>query len=136
MSLEESATGVVDVDDGGDLCCPGCGEGFMHHTCVNVFARDREDQPGNYITVEHTRDDENARITIERRDAGFSRILGYGRRGEVEITFWCECCHENFILSFQQHKGHTIVGWSEGPLCGCEHCVKERDRATGAGAQQ
>jgi hypothetical protein len=98
--------------EGDDLCCPICKEyGGLHHSTVKVFHRMEEDEnPGTVVTVgaknpEGLPDTGPDVVRVERQ-----RNLP-GRRGTIQISFFCEGGHEAGVLQIMQHKGYTKIGW-------------------------
>lgn len=95
----------------GVLMCPKCGEGYLHHEEMIIRSRVAEDQPGTEYRIEHQR------FSGRAIETGF-----HGRRGDVEILFWCENCSvgpespevdpsKRFTLRIWQHKGMTMIEW-------------------------
>ena len=92
--------------DGMERCdslvmCPTCGEYYTHHMGVEVITRHKEDdKTGTRVTVRghHVAFGNNA----ELRNPSM-------RRDGVVIRFSCELGCDDFILTFAQHKGMTLV---------------------------
>jgi hypothetical protein len=86
------------------LTCPHCAGGYLHQRQVNVYER-REDAR---LTV---------RTQVTRSGANVMTVPSAGsgnpsdRRQGVSIVFWCENCHRQPELTFEQHKGNTLVEW-------------------------
>lgn len=106
--------GVRTEDYGGSqmLCCPACGNGYIHHEDVLVFSRRTEDAPSQLTRVV-------AGGMAMVGDSGQGRNPS-SRRDGIAIRFWCEGCGaDDFELTIEQHKGNTFVGWRDGPpSCG------------------
>lgn len=85
------------------LQCPKCNRTYLTHGTVEVWNRDREDSSGSFTRVEPDR-----KVRSESVDVGF-----IGRRSDVRISFQCESCGDVGQLSIVEHKGHTLVCWSD-----------------------
>lgn len=91
----------VTIEDSA-LCCPSCGERYLHHDRVAVYQRDSEDsKTGLSVSVA------NGRVSTGRSQAGNPS----SRRGGIAIRFWCEHCKVISILAIHQHKGNTFIEW-------------------------
>ena len=92
-----------------DLCCPSCGEIFLHHGAVRVFSRGQDEETGLETVVS---DRESHTFVSSCCDNPSLR-----RHGLV-IDFHCEHCsqgrsmdHVVGQLCISQHKGHTGIFW-------------------------
>lgn len=81
------------ADDGDLLLCPKCNGSYTHVTKA--------------YGVEGSDPYEKHSGTIQPIEA-----VGGWRRGAVAVRVWCEECHSDFDVIFQQHKGQTFV-WVE-----------------------
>lgn len=82
--------------------CPSCGQQFLHHERIDVYARDKEDaQQVTCVTVEANSGLVNQSIEPDIHCPS-------ARRSGVSITFSCEICDATPVLHIAQHKGHTI----------------------------
>lgn len=98
----------VVVDDCRFLLCPRCSGTMMHHTKVEVFERDEDENKvirtdvGRYGT----------HVSIENNKHNPSL-----RRQGIRIWFMCEQCDfdnpKGITLIMAQHKGFTITAWEE-----------------------
>jgi hypothetical protein len=88
------------VDDG-ELQCPHCGGGYLHHGAVTIFSRPEEDAESCAIEVE-------GRSAVLRENASGNPSL---RRDGLAVRFWCELCPIILELTLAQHKGVTLVEW-------------------------
>lgn len=80
------------TNDEGGLCCPVCGDDYIHIGCVSA-------QQGQTQTV----------IGCERTE---TKAAPSGKRGSVvAINFVGECGHA-FTYTFEFHKGQTWAGLS------------------------
>lgn len=94
----------VYTDNDDQLCCPLCGDVFVHVDAVQVAARpDGEDGPIAGFRVTSTGS------ISGRGDVPVGPHAGEGRRHRIALTGWCEMCEGHFALVFTQHKGVTIV---------------------------
>lgn len=95
--------GRPELDDQGILLCPRCEDTYLHQHEVTVACRE-EDAPGVLTTVSC----QTGALT-SRPSTGESGFIG--RRDHLTITFRCEGCGGNSVLSVTQHKGNTVVRW-------------------------
>jgi hypothetical protein len=88
------------------LLCPRCGDDYLHHGRVEVFAR-TEDATGVHTTVEAET------VRVDRDLTGNPS----GRRHGVTIAFSCEGCPDDpdLLLTIAQHKGQTFLAWRRAP---------------------
>jgi len=92
---------IVTIEDKA-LCCPSCGERYLHHDKVEVFERDREDA------------DTGISVSVSKKKAKIGRSQGgnpSSRRDGIGIRFWCETCKAIPTLAIYQHKGNTVIEW-------------------------
>ena len=92
-----------------DLCCPSCGEIFLHHRAVRVFSRDQDEETGVETVV--SKDGSHTHVSPCCDNPSL-------RRDGVVIDFYCEHCgggrtedHVVGQLCIAQHKGHTGIFW-------------------------
>lgn len=82
------------------LLCAGCGEDYLHHDHIEIFARNVEDAT------------EAPHITISphgiEMDSDISKNPSRRRDG-LTVRFYCEACDTISVLSIAQHKGATLV---------------------------
>ena len=83
------------------LCCPHCGDDYLHHKEVEVFDRLEDADVGAHVIVMRG---------VARFDAS---MVGNpsSRRGGMRIRFYCESCAMRPYLVISQHKGQTLVFW-------------------------
>lgn len=93
------------------LCCPSCGDNFLHHRAVRVFNRDNDDETGVETFV--FKEESHTRVSPCCDNPSL-------RRHGVVIDFYCEHCgfgegrpddHVVGQLCIAQHKGHTGIFW-------------------------
>ena len=89
------------VNERTPLQCPSCGDSFLHHGEVHVYARPQEDGPGHRVVIW-----ENGDVEKMPAAGGFA-----GRRNDLRIRFTCETCVAVSWLFIVQHKGHTMLRW-------------------------
>lgn len=87
------------------LCCPYCGDDYLHHEHVTVQSRPQEDCP-SAPRLEIEAQYGEVKMTMMR--AGWA-----GRRHDLSISFRCEICAKVSHLCIEQHKGQTLVFWHE-----------------------
>lgn len=92
-----------------ELCCPLCGDVFVHVDQVQIAARS-EDGPFSEIGINAVGDvaDVSGNVPVGPR-------VGSGRRHRIALLGWCEMCAGKFALVFTQHKGVTFVESVEMP---------------------
>lgn len=94
------------IDD--RLCCPSCGSDHLHLDDTYVGGRPREDEkvvPVHVTKEGHVRTGPEVRLPREPQ-----------RRHIITLAGWCEMCGDRVAVSFEQHKGNTLVstarsGW-------------------------
>jgi hypothetical protein len=90
----------------GSLCCPDCGNLYLHHSYIVAFHRDGgEDAPR---TVETRVDGRRANCRIMPSAASDNPSP---RRDGIVIGFQCEDCVTRLELTLAQHKGQTSITW-------------------------
>lgn len=111
---------MIKIEDG-NLCCPGCGEDYLHHYMVTVYDRKEDDPTTRVVTVggpsiQHWCGPRMA-INLVSHDVASERSGNpSSRRDGVAIRFECELCDAGpFELTFAQHKGVTQVKWRGVP---------------------
>ena len=83
------------------VCCPSCGENFIHCVAVESITRDKEDsKTGTRFTI-------HGHKIKQSKDADTGNLSQ--RRGSVSLRFSCEYGCDDFYLSFSQHKGNMIL---------------------------
>ena len=97
-----------------ELCCPLCGDVFVHIDQVRVAARPKGED-GPEIDVGLTA---SGALTLDATPTG--RAVGAGRRHRIALLGWCEMCGGKFALVFTQHKGVTFVESVEMPPADAE----------------
>jgi len=84
------------------LCCPFCGDSYLHQGQVEVFNRLSEDAP-------------SVAVTINGAEIPYLGAAGRNlssRRQRLLIYFECEFCGPlPLSLGIWQHKGGTFVRW-------------------------
>jgi hypothetical protein len=98
---------LIDADS--LLTCPACSGTNIHVDQIFVSARD-EDQAADEIVVNAMSGQVSSR---GRGEAPTGAVVGVGRRHRIALAGCCEICHEPLALVFTQHKGQTLVEWSE-----------------------
>lgn len=84
----------------GSMACPLCGEEYTHVDDVIMNGRAREDGP---VTATRVGSDGLVKSqTVGAPDGG--------RRHSITLVGSCETCQGNFSITFQQHKGQTLIG--------------------------
>lgn len=82
--------------------CPSCGNQFLHHERIEVYARDKEDAPQvTCVTV-------GATSGLVAQSVEPDVHCPSARRSGLSIHFSCELCFARPVLEIAQHKGHTI----------------------------
>lgn len=91
---------------GNALCCPVCGESYLHQRSVAVGFREKEDGRGMMTVVS------DQGTSLVRPVPGLP-----GRRDCLEIAFECENCgsDKRHYLQVMQHKGQTLIEWVGAP---------------------
>lgn len=81
------------------LVCVGCGDPYGNHVDEVSIGN----SSGNGLRVSAQGEDKSTRIVTE------TRKLGSDRRHTITLHCWCDACGTFYDISFQQHKGTTIV---------------------------
>lgn len=84
----------------GSMACPLCGGEYTHVEDVIMDGRSREDGP-----VTSTRVGPDGLVKGQAVSAS-----GSGRRHTITLLGNCELCGGSFLITFQQHKGQTLIG--------------------------
>lgn len=92
----------VYTDRAEQLCCPLCGDVYVHVDEARVAARLREDGDITHISVTKAGQIGSEVVPIGNR-------VGTGRRHRIALHGWCEMCGGKFAIVFTQHKGVTLV---------------------------
>ena len=91
-----------------NLKCAHCGEDYLHHLEIQVFARPREDGKTYQTNLDAT-----------SPKVAFPRIALNGnpsmRRSGVKILLSCENCPGITALTIAQHKGFTLIEAERAP---------------------
>jgi len=87
------------TDSGGVLLCPSCNTDYLHQGRVNFFYPAQE----CHVMVD---------APLVQVDQSMEGNPSIERQG-LTVEFWCENCHGISVLAFDQHKGHTIVGFKQ-----------------------
>jgi hypothetical protein len=103
--LIEECTGAVKIEDDSTLCCPYCGEQYLHHREVTVFRRIEDDPDTEEVTVS-TQPATAPTVAMEVECLNPS-----SRRDGLAITFECEHCLERPEFAIAQHKGQSFMAW-------------------------
>jgi hypothetical protein len=82
-----------------ELFCPKCGGNYLNHDKVEIFDRSEDKPLGLHVSVIA------GRATVDSEMAGNPS----SRRHGLTITFACESCGQQSVLSIGQHKGNTEV---------------------------
>lgn len=94
-----------------ELCCPLCGDVFVHVDQVQMAARPQgEDGPISGIAVSAC-----GAVTDATGQVSTGSAVGVGRRHRISLIGWCEACSGRFALVFTQHKGVTFAESVELP---------------------
>lgn len=91
-----------------ELVCPLCGADYLHHTGVEIYNRERDDDT-HLIGCVNMQVEAELDIRLDPQNP--SR-----RQSGMRIRFWCEICGEHPILNIAAHKGMTLVYWSRPSL--------------------
>ena len=100
--FDEALVGDIAV-----LLCPRCGGNNLHQERVDIWEREKEDDPVGL----HVQTDGVAHMQVD----GFLGDSPSGRRNGLRITFSCEQCQfdvpgeRDLLLFIWQHKGTTFV---------------------------
>lgn len=100
------------------LKCPKCGGEHLHHTKVELFNRKEDSSKGLYIEslVEEKPNEKNFSVGNSLDKLKIETILPKGnpsiRRSGISIFFFCENCDAKPRLDIAQHKGNTILNFS------------------------
>lgn len=82
------------------LYCPNCGGANLHHDGVQVGFRRHEDELEPLV------------VTVDKHGVRARHAPLSGRRDSLTLSFWCEHCPEAPTLRIYQHKGETLLEWS------------------------
>jgi hypothetical protein len=82
------------------VACPYCGNDYLHPMHVDVYMR-KEDTKALHVAVKL------GAIAIDEDDA----LNPSKRRDGVRITFCCEHCPGEPVLTLDQCKGRTFCRW-------------------------
>lgn len=94
-----------------ELCCPLCGDVYVHIDGVQVAAGpDAEDGP---VEIGLSADGD---VLDETGNVPAGTAVGVGRRHRIALLGWCEICDGRFALVFTQHKGVTFAESVEMPV--------------------
>lgn len=85
-----------------ELCCPLCGDVYVHVDEARVAARPVEDGEVTHISVTKSGEVGSELVPIGSR-------VGTGRRHRIALHGWCEICGGKFAIVFTQYKGVTLV---------------------------
>jgi hypothetical protein len=96
-------TGSLERDCWSALCCPSCGETYLHQRAAEVGFRS-EDGHGDVTTIDGTS------VKTEMAENGDPRFSP--RRDRITIHFTCENCDAKPRLMISQHKGRTFLEWA------------------------
>jgi len=109
------------------LCCPRCGEIYLHHE--GVISYDRSEDAEKVVkttTLSPVTDAEDVKATTTSVEVTDGIGNPSDRRHGLAIAFWCECCSfdddpndlgnairsgRRIELTIAQHKGSTHIGW-------------------------
>lgn len=97
----------IETIDNDNLCCPQCGETWLHHGKVSVFNRAEDKEQGTHVCVS----EDSVKVNTDL--AGNPSL----RRHGVTIEFICEICHHISTLAIAQHKGQSEVYWIGSDRC-------------------
>lgn len=84
------------------MCCVYCGNQFVHHSDVEVYNRQSEDDKYCFYT-------KTSRIDAKIDTRKSTEQSPSSRRDGVRITLTCEECRKEFYLEIDQHKGWTLI---------------------------
>lgn len=93
---------LLEFNEHNELLCPECKGNYLHQDKVVVFNPEQEDaKEGVKVVVD------GLKVAVEPElDGNPSR-----RRQGMLISFWCEGCDANPVMTIAQHKGNTIMRW-------------------------
>jgi len=100
--MADQFSSVSNAIDGDTLRCASCGSYLIHHSKVEIWDRDEDEEKGLHVCVDFED------VSIDRSMAGNPS----DRRHGLAIYFWCENCKANNALVLSQHKGNTFIHWS------------------------
>lgn len=99
------------------LCCPKCGENYLHQKKVEIFNRDEDEKDGLHLCVV-------GKNAVMDNNPDNMKDNPSSRRQGITIDFYCELCSDNddyenevshepilFTLAIYQHKGVTMMEW-------------------------
>lgn len=95
---------IVDWDNA--LCCPACGNNYLHQGRVTAFNRNEDDQLTHRVDVDYNN---ITAVTVPSEGSGNPSP----RRHGLVVEFRCETCTHVPRLVILQHKGGTYVEWSQ-----------------------
>ena len=105
---------AIEVDAGGALNCPDCGDNYLHHRGTTIFERSEDES----LTTVIAQNGRTAQVSDFPSD---DTCNPSSRRNGVVIEFECEHCHHDnseelnslplHRLAVIQHKGNTFMEW-------------------------
>lgn len=104
---------AIEVDAGGALNCPDCGDNYLHHRGTTIFERSEDES----LTTVIAQNGRTAQISDFPSD---DTCNPSSRRNGLIIEFECEHCHYDreglnglplHRLAVIQHKGNTFMEW-------------------------
>lgn len=88
--------------------CPGCGEAYGFH----IDGASVVNASGQKLRVGSENEDSSARLSIQLENDTHDQKTFRGRRHAVSLIGWCEHCHADYTLTFEQVKGTTYFSIS------------------------
>jgi hypothetical protein len=87
------------------LCCPICGDVYLHSGSVRIWNRDEDQNPAPLIAFDEATGGVTMDIVSQENNPS-------PRRHAIEIDFQCEGCGmAQRTLRLVQHKGVTEMTW-------------------------
>ena len=101
ITNENTPDNHVKYSQDGNVCCPYCGNDYLHHKDVVIYNRTEDSAEGLAVHV-----------TPEVVTTG-NNLSGNpsARRSGLVIHFECENCSNTYELALAQHKGTTHLHW-------------------------
>ena len=100
-------------DCGNNIVCPNCGNGYLHHESVGIWDRGEDDVNGKNLLITGIGDWNDKPLSFRFNDEHGMTWNPSPRRGGIRIQFSCECCSAVPVLAIYQHKGCTIIEWTD-----------------------
>ncbi|WP_223309013.1 hypothetical protein [Glutamicibacter nicotianae] len=88
--------------------CPDCEEAYGFH----IDGASVVNASGQKLRVESKNEDSSARLDVQLENDPHDAKTFRGRRHAVSLLGWCEHCHKDYTLTFEQVKGTTYFSKS------------------------